>query len=76
MLKELADIIARPPLIIFDQSRQKESLLSLISVPGMVMEQLILETISRHVKDKKLLSIEKFVICLNLFIDTSKYKTQ
>lgn len=32
---------------------------SLISIPGMVMEQLILKTISRQVKDKKMIRIDR-----------------
>ncbi|GAB0178858.1 mitochondrial enolase superfamily member 1 [Grus japonensis] len=79
VLSELADVIARPLLIIFVQSRQlgevpenwrkanvtpnfkkgkKEEpgiykLVSLTLIPGKMTEQLILETISRHMKDKK-----------------------
>ena len=36
-------------------------LFSLSSVPGKVMEQLILETISRHIKDKKIITRSQFV---------------
>ncbi|KAK4810528.1 hypothetical protein QYF61_004491 [Mycteria americana] len=68
VLRELADVIARPLLIIFDRSwkanvtpifkKDKEEdpgnyrLVSLTSIPGKVIEQLMLETISRHRKDK------------------------
>ncbi|GAB0184021.1 mitochondrial enolase superfamily member 1 [Grus japonensis] len=81
MRRELANVIARPLSIIFDQScrlgevpqdwrkenvtpifkkDKKEEpgnyrLVSLTLIPGKVMEQLIMETISRHMKDKKLL---------------------
>ncbi|GAB0207838.1 mitochondrial enolase superfamily member 1 [Grus japonensis] len=77
VLGELADVIARPLLIIFDQSWQlgetpkdwrktsvppifKEGLgnyspVSLTSIPGKVIEQLILGNISRHMKDKKVI---------------------
>ncbi|KFP50064.1 hypothetical protein N323_05702, partial [Cathartes aura] len=77
--RELADVIPRTLLIIFEQSwlpgqvpddwkkanvipvfkkDKKEDpgnyrLFSLTSIPGNVMEQLMLETISRHMEDKK-----------------------
>lgn len=79
VLRELADIIARPLSIIFDRSWQlgevpedwskanvtpifkngkKEEprtyrFVGLTSIPGKVTEQLILETISRHMNNKK-----------------------
>ena len=79
MLRELADVIARPFSIIFEQrwqtgempedwrkasvtpvfkkGRKKDPgnyrLVSLTSSPGNAMGQLILGTISRHMKDKK-----------------------
>jgi len=81
VIRELADVIARPLPIIFDQSRQpvevskdcrkgditpifkkskKEDagnyrLVSLTLIPRKVIEQLILETISRHMMDKKVI---------------------
>ena len=79
MLRELADVIVRPLLIIFDRSwrlgeapedwrkanvtavfRKGKKYnpgnyrpVSLTSIPWKVVEQLILEAISRHIKDKK-----------------------
>ncbi|KFP58288.1 RNA-directed DNA polymerase from mobile element jockey, partial [Cathartes aura] len=80
-LRDLADVITRPLLIIFDQSwrlgevpedwrkanvppifkkGKKEDPgnyrpVNLTSIPVKVMEQLIMETISRHMKDKKII---------------------
>ncbi|KFP08206.1 RNA-directed DNA polymerase from mobile element jockey, partial [Calypte anna] len=77
VLRELAEVIARPLSIIFSKSwvtgevpedwrianvtpvykkGKKEDLgnyrpVSLTSIPGKVMEQLVLVTISRHIKD-------------------------
>ncbi|KFV84297.1 RNA-directed DNA polymerase from mobile element jockey, partial [Struthio camelus australis] len=81
VLKELANVIARPLSIIFESSWQlgkvpedwkkanvtlifqkgkKEDpgnyrMVSLTSVPRKVMEKLILRTISKHMKDKKVI---------------------
>ncbi|KFW05647.1 RNA-directed DNA polymerase from mobile element jockey, partial [Fulmarus glacialis] len=81
VLRELADVFARPLSIIFDCSwrlgevpkdwrkanvtfifkkGKKEDPgnyrpVSLTWIPGKVMEQLILETISRHIKEKKII---------------------
>ncbi|KFV87439.1 RNA-directed DNA polymerase from mobile element jockey, partial [Struthio camelus australis] len=81
VLRELADIIARPFSIIFDRSWRtgevpedwkKASVtpvfkkgkkeepgnyrpVSLTSIPGKVMEQLLLEVLTKHVEDKKVI---------------------
>ncbi|GAB0209109.1 mitochondrial enolase superfamily member 1 [Grus japonensis] len=81
VLRELADVIARPPSIIFESSwrtgevpedwrkanvtpvfkkGKKEDQgnyrpVSLTSIPGKVMEQLILDVISKHVEEKKVI---------------------
>ncbi|KAK4816259.1 hypothetical protein QYF61_013893 [Mycteria americana] len=69
--KDLADVTARPLSKIFDHSRKADVTpifkkgkkedpgnyrpVSLTSIPGKVMEQLNLETISRHIKHKKII---------------------
>ena len=80
MLRELADVIAKPFSIIFERSwrtgevpdRRKANVTpifkkgkkkdpgnyrpaSLTSIPGKVMEQLILEVICKHVEEKKVI---------------------
>ncbi|KFP56976.1 RNA-directed DNA polymerase from mobile element jockey, partial [Cathartes aura] len=81
VLRELADVIARPLSIIFDRSWQlgevpkdwrkarvtpifkkgkkndlgNYRLVSLTSMLGKVVEQLMLETVSRHIKDKEII---------------------
>ncbi|KGL88008.1 RNA-directed DNA polymerase from mobile element jockey, partial [Charadrius vociferus] len=81
VLRELADVIARPLSIIFERSwgtgevpedwrkaditpifkkGKKEDpgnyrLVSLTSVPGKVMEQLILDVISKHVEEQEVI---------------------
>ncbi|GAB0204772.1 mitochondrial enolase superfamily member 1 [Grus japonensis] len=81
MLRELADVIARPLSIIFERSwrtgempedwrkanvtpvfkkGKKEDpgnyrLVSLTSIPGKMMEQLILGVINKHVEEKKVI---------------------
>ncbi|KFQ88182.1 hypothetical protein N337_06397, partial [Phoenicopterus ruber ruber] len=79
MLRELAEVIAKPLSIIFEKSwrmgevpedwrkahvtpvfkngkkedRGNHRPVSLTSIPGKVMEQVILEVISKHVEEKK-----------------------
>ncbi|KAK4816387.1 hypothetical protein QYF61_016704 [Mycteria americana] len=64
VLKELADVLTKPLSIIYQQSwltgekGRKEDLgnyrpVSLTSVPGKLMEQLILSAITRHVEDNQ-----------------------
>ncbi|XP_064355822.1 E3 ubiquitin-protein ligase KCMF1-like [Dromaius novaehollandiae] len=81
VLRELADVIARPPSVIFERTWRTGEVpedwkkanvtpvfkkgkkedpgnykpVSLTSTPGKVMEQLILDAISKHVEDKKLI---------------------
>ena len=81
MLRELADVIARPLSTIFERSWRTGCLSTwrkanvtpvfkkdkkegtgnyrpviLTSIPGKMMEQLVLEVISKHVEDKKVIS--------------------
>ncbi|GAB0181301.1 mitochondrial enolase superfamily member 1 [Grus japonensis] len=58
VLRELADVIAKPLSIM--EKGKKEDLgnyrpVSLTSIPGKVMEQLILGVISKHVEEKKVI---------------------
>ncbi|KFV83481.1 RNA-directed DNA polymerase from mobile element jockey, partial [Struthio camelus australis] len=81
VLRELADMIARPLSIIFERSWQSGEVpedwkkasvtpvfqkgkkeepgnyrpVSLTSIPGKVMEQLLLEVLTKHVEDKKVI---------------------
>ncbi|KGL72726.1 RNA-directed DNA polymerase from mobile element jockey, partial [Tinamus guttatus] len=81
VLRELAEVIAKPLSIIFDRCQRMGEVpedwkkvnvmpvfkkgkkedpgnyrpVSLTSVPGKVMEQLILAVVSRHMEDKKVL---------------------
>ncbi|KFV87210.1 hypothetical protein N308_01780, partial [Struthio camelus australis] len=82
VLRELADVIARPLSIIFEKSWRSGEVpevpgrkpvspqsskrgkkeepgnyrpVSLTSIPGKVMEQLLLEVITKHVEDKKVI---------------------
>ncbi|KFV82338.1 RNA-directed DNA polymerase from mobile element jockey, partial [Struthio camelus australis] len=81
VLRELADVIARPLSIIFERSWRSGEVpedwkkasvtpvfqkgkkeepgnsrpVSLTSIPGKVMEQLLLEVITKHVEDQKVI---------------------
>ncbi|PKU45229.1 rna-directed dna polymerase from mobile element hypothetical protein [Limosa lapponica baueri] len=81
VLRELADVIAKPLSIIFERSWRTEEVpedwrkanvipvlkksrkedpgnyrpVSLISIPGKVIEQLILDVISKHLEEKKVI---------------------
>ena len=57
VLRELAEVIARPLSDIFGKLRGTRyyRLISLTSIPGKVMEKLILGTASRHIKDKRVI---------------------
>ncbi|KFV87094.1 RNA-directed DNA polymerase from mobile element jockey, partial [Struthio camelus australis] len=81
VVRELADVIARPLSIIFERSWRSGEVpedwkkanvtpvfqkgkkeepgnyrpVSLTSIPGKVMEQLLLEVITKHVEDKKVI---------------------
>lgn len=64
MLRELASVTARPQSIPFERlgtsgevpkDWKHYRLISLTSVPGKAMEKIILETISKHIKDKKVI---------------------
>ncbi|KAK4815607.1 hypothetical protein QYF61_004822 [Mycteria americana] len=73
VLRELADIIMRPLLIVFERSgRTGESkklepgnyrLINLTSISGKVMDQLILETISKHTKNRKVMGVVSMDLC-------------
>ena len=57
VLRELAEVIARPLSDIFGKlwGTRYYRLISLPSIPGKVMEKLILGTASRHIKDKRVI---------------------
>ena len=57
VLRELAEVIARPLSVIFGKlwGTRHYRLISLTSIPGKVMEKLILGTASRHIKDKRVI---------------------
>ena len=57
VLRELAEVIARPLSVIFGKlwGARYSRLISLTSIPGKVMEKLILGTASRHIKDKRVI---------------------
>lgn len=57
VLRELAEVIARPLSVIFGQlwGTRYYGLISLTSIPGKVMEKLILGTASRHITDKRVI---------------------
>ena len=57
VLRELAEVIARPLSDIFGKLRGTRyyRLISLTSIPGKVMEKLILGTASRHITDKRVI---------------------
>ena len=55
VLRELAEVIARPLSVIFGQlwGTRYYGLISLTSIPGKVMKQFIVDAISKHVEEKK-----------------------
>lgn len=70
LLRELADVIARPVLITFQrlwqledvskdwekkEDSEKHGLVNPNSVHRVVLEQMTLKTISKHIKDKKII---------------------
>ena len=57
VLRELAEVIARPLSVIFGQlwGTRYYGLISLTSIPGKVMEKLILGTASGHIKAKRVI---------------------
>ncbi|KAK4826439.1 hypothetical protein QYF61_009136, partial [Mycteria americana] len=74
VLRELANVTGRPLLTIWQEGGLGNyRSVSLTSVPKKVMEQIILETISRHMKDRKViqssqLGFMKTKICLTNLI--------
>ncbi|KAK4823706.1 hypothetical protein QYF61_005772 [Mycteria americana] len=57
VLRELADEVAKPPSIIFEKGKKEDAgnyrPVSLTSVPGKITEQILLETMLRHMENKE-----------------------